>query len=98
MGGRAGSHVASETRSLRFLTCHLISVCELPFGGSYFLWAPWLWRHASGKVRVSLLGSIDFKPICTLISPFVLSTLWDNDTNLDPASVLGTVWILIFCR
>lgn len=86
-------------RLLCFLTCCVISLCELIFG-NYFLWVLWLRRYASGKVQVCLcwvpLMSDQF--IRQFLHFSIVSTLWEHDANLDPTSMRGTSWILIFRR
>lgn len=83
---------------LCFLTCHVISLCELIFS-SYFLWAPWLWRYASGKAQVCLC----WVPLMSnqFIHQFPHSWFPHCGNMMrihTPHLCLAQAWILIFYR
>ena len=64
--------------SVYFLICHITPLYELIFSRTHFLWAPRA-QVVEACLRedsnLLLFLPIDFKPVYTLISPIVVSTL-----------------------
>lgn len=78
--------------AVSFLMYCVISLCELIFSRSYCLWAVEACLREGSSLP--LLGSIEFKPVCTLIFPIVVSTL-GKFSEFGPHIC---AWILILCR
>ena len=79
--------------AVSFLMCCVTSLCKLTSaGGRRFLWAVEVCLREGSSLP--LLVSIEFKPVCTLIFPVVVSTERCGTPHLS----LAQAWVLILCR